>query len=185
MSTVSERWVSGGVGFIDKTLKCCCHRGSVESQHNTVHSSVPREEPKWWAQKRKNTNREQHWLRVKHPPRRSKCVFVHVEKSRWNSCPLSTEEATRFMSTKWKDLNTQHIDLKKKRARGWVNTHYDFCKRMIWKGAQCCQWKPPAGWLLPPWNNTVIHSTDRTPTVYYSVYPDVQFTYNHTTKSKR
>lgn len=44
------------------------------------------------------------------------------------------EEATRFMSTKSKDSNTQHIDLKEKIkvwAIGWVNTHYDFCKRML------------------------------------------------------
>lgn len=64
------------------------------------------------------------------------------------------EEATRFMSTKLKDSNTQHIELEKKYvwAGGWVNTHYDFSKRMT--GVSVAIRKRLVGWLLLPQNNT-------------------------------
>lgn len=115
------------------------------------------------------------------------------------------EEATRFMSTKSKRFKHAAHRLGKKQktktnkkkvwAEGWVNTHYDFCTRMVGVSvAMVSLWKRLIGWLLLPQNNNnnntaswFIHSTGRTLTVYNSIRPDAEpssHTYSHTTKSK-
>ena len=65
------------------------------------------------------------------------------------------EEATRFMSTKLKDSNTQHIDLKKKQTKKHKGRRLSkhslgfFCKRMT--GGQCRHgfFMEAIHWLVP------------------------------------
>lgn len=172
--------------FVDETLQRC-----RVSAGNCTLFNPPRGTEAVGA-KGKNANRAQHWLHVKTSAGRFS-VDVHVCKS-----PTEThvrclfEEATRFICTKLKRFKHAAHRLEKQnvRAGGWVNTHNDFCKRMTGEGgvsvAMVSLWKRLIGcWLLLPQNNTVIHSTGRTLTVFFSVCPDVEFMYSHTTKSKR
>lgn len=93
------------------------------------------------------------------------CLEVYrVWMSIWKS-PTEThvhclvEEATRFMFTKLKYSNTQHIDLKKHMGQR-LGKHslwfffFFFCQRMTGVSVTMVSlWKPLIGWLLLPQNN--------------------------------